>query len=353
MSILGYTDSHYGGTSNICLNNVKDALHRINGGKKDAHLFHWNPKTIFRTLGGEHAQGVARIPGLSNENWFVVSRGARRAGEILEFIYFKDIVSDGSPLANALIRNSDDGTNILSYDPPEHANNHAGGIQAVGKYLFVGSDGTSGSRVDIYDVSTLPSGGKPFQVSELLMGTLGETEANSVSAHWVAAQRLEDGRYLMVVGKDQRERGIFNGRRRKRTKKQHRAWFYISTTNDLEYTDWNFISFWDYAPIAERKAYQSANMLVQCDGAVYLAMMRPGRAKKNYIDLWRVDYNPENEIEPIKVDQKRIFKRRRKGRCTLNAGGGIHITPDSNDLVIYCSEKADRHDMQIDEYRDK
>lgn len=342
----GYSIPDYGGTANLCIDNAAEALHRIDGGKRDAHLLHYKPKSAFRIK--SHAQGVARLPGLGDENWFAVSRKARHLNEIIEFVHFDQILSDGGPLATARTKNGSHGKNVLSFDPPEHTNNHAGGIQAVVRYLFVGSDGDS-SRVDAYDVSNVPYGGNPRHVTQLIIGKRGEPKGDSPAAHWVAAARLEDGRYVLAVGKDERDLA--------KTNKPHHAWFYISKNPSLEDTDWFYWGFWDYSRVqgrgAHQKAYQSVNAITECNGNVYLAMMRPGRAKKNYIDLWHLGINEDLSPRLVKVTQKRIFKRRRKGRCTFNAGGGIHITPDGKDLVIYCTGKKGRKDMQIDEYRDK
>ncbi len=353
--LYGYTQATYGEKDcNPCVNNVIKSLKEMRTGQKQGKRFPFQNKQLGIPSVGitTHAQGVARIPGVENENWLVFSKSGDTHDEAgFIFVSFDNLHSNGISWAKAtpLKKNKwEEGKSQVFFHDPTHQQDHPGGIQALGRTLVSGSDGPNGTLVDFYDASN------PHRVIHLnrlkIDGSQGEKEmepgGKGASAHFISAAKLRDGRYLLFVAKHHRD--FFQSTRGK-------AWAYVSDTKSIQsQTKWKYISFVSFTP--QGIAYQGANLITEAStGKLYLAMMRPDLLMKNYIDLWEVKANPKSKeiddsIKIKLVHTQTVWSRGNGG--TFDAGGGIHITPQGK-MLIYMIDRWQGFDGQInlEEYR--
>ncbi|MCB1033097.1 MAG: hypothetical protein KDD47_04605, partial [Acidobacteria bacterium] len=294
-----------------------------------------------RNLGGlgEHFQGIARLQG---RRYLVVSGGVKndtpRRSELLVY----EMGSQSSTGAWSLPSYG------YSYLSPAAADRliaveridetlwHAGGIQAFGNVVAVpvfGDDpGSQGSEIRFYDL-TFPSA--PFELSTWI------DRAPGVKSNAVGFTRLQDDHYGLVVWDDTY------------------LDFYRSNTTSL---GGGFPATFARVPkndvvggfqsggggISGFGAYQSVNLVMQCDGAMYLVGARnkekgsptfstPG---DDLATLYRVQWSvgsdglPDYASPPTlyKVDQHTIYCEDQQ--CNFGAGAGIYV-PNTGKLWLY------------------
>jgi hypothetical protein len=317
---------------NACVNNVREAFKNIGDDRSHRHSFHNNGLGNERWRIADHIQSVARIPGLDQENWMVMTRGGEHKGEGgLYLVPFRDIRSNGGAWKHADSRKSDSSQEAIFH--PVYDTIHSGGVQPLGTLLFVANECGSGcdGQVDVIDVSN-PKEVKI--VSKLLvareeLSLVNEHEQMRSKASSVASVKLTDGRYLTYVG------GRISGRY---------GWFYASDSTQInEQTNWSYLNNFHSADDKKMSwgGWENAAFLTECgSGDIYYVGMGE---RKSRAQLYKV----------IERDQKLGFefvaKKNLDGSLlnSMRLGGGIHITPE-HELVMYSST---RHGKRINEFR--
>ncbi len=338
-TLSGDTTCPYGSAS--CLPCVADVLAQINDLKTeedDSGEFNFRNKANginFSLL--KHAQGIARIPGCGSENVFVITRHhtTRTAGNGIISIVFPEVQSGGDGFMGSGIDKSNSGEIVQLFSTND--NRHPGGCQIIGQTLLVTHE--SGVRdmkdkswISFYDVSNPADMRETSRLymdgTDILGQTYPLTPAGQADAVGIA--KLEDGRYLLLA---------MESRRRM---KNDVAWFFVSTTNDLNNTEWEFRQFWQQTELIpgrkDWRVYENINLVTNCsDGQIYLLGFH-GVGRNNYLDVFSLNLDLKDRIIVKRVLIKAI--RTRLGGASFRAGGTVHVTP-ANDLVLYGIEKAE------------
>ncbi|MFT3772401.1 MAG: hypothetical protein QM820_43965 [Minicystis sp.] len=210
---------------------------------------------------------------------------------------------------------------------------HAGGIQALGTLLAVPNENHDTdcdicgdlpvevrTQIRFFDVST--------PTSPNLLGFVGQDVLASTEAGAVALARLQNNRILMAVARTE----------------SYMLDFYVSEPNDP--LAWSHIDTWwrseahSTLPDGDTSVgdYQGINFVTRCsDGALFLA----GTHKSgdiwggDWVDLFRVELDVNTSVL-TKVAKRHIHCDQ---QCSLDAGGGLYVTPDGR-LVVYATEHA-------------
>jgi hypothetical protein len=348
--LRGYTHSEYGNSdNNPCVNNLLSQLESLSTDNDESSVYKFNSSDLGLTMNiFKHPQGIARIPGIENENWMLITKNhltnENEAGVIS--ILFDDINSNGDAWQNQ----PKSGPGKMEQFYTTNDNKHPGGCQLIGHQLAVAHETATDDTADptwisFYDVSN------PEHISESNRFCFNGIDAvgnpyfltNKGQAICVGLTKLENGKYLMLALESRRRLPSDVG------------WFFISTTDNLKNTDWEFIQFWhqdDLLPAKnEFRTYENINLVTDCaDGNIYMLGFY-GKGKSNAIDVFHITTNIDNTITLEKVFEKKV--KTRSGGASFRAGASIHITPD-NKLVLYCVEKADSGKwLTIEEFTQK
>lgn len=201
---------------------------------------------------------------------------------------------------------------------------HPGGIQAVGDFLVVASEGLEEQPpfVDIFRRQASVVAYDHLQ-RITLYGDLGEPVAPTRFITAPALTRLRSGRYLLfVLGKDEDQQG----------------WFYVSDQTALgEATSWSFLDHvyvpWFYQNVAlvtecgTRSLYLIATNNIDYDGAA--------NSGTEYADLMLVDWDPGSLEVELPLINLRAFDAGGSGFCTFRAAATPFV--DANgELSLYC-----------------
>lgn len=396
---------------NTCVTDVDETFKKASGSRHKRKSYQFAP--TYGPLNGvakperyatnkvgitkDHVQGITRIPGLGYENYFAMTRNARKGIDGGLYIGKLDgIRSDGGSWAAARTQFSNRATRY-SYHRLRGLN-HGGGLQALGSMIFVAADCNEGqtcnAQIKIIDarqperpkeINALVIDGKQNELSSSQTRTAaGKTINVHSNAAAVAAIRLQSGHYLVFI-----RGGASYG------------WFYISTTPGIgKYTKWKFLDFWhqdDLKRGAKWVSFENINFIADCEGYIYMVGMG---TSDNTSALYRLtctngniksflnnhSAKPRFNFEyissrglntdapganvfdlaegrivrgllgliPISIggfsfDQ--LHEAEALWGVTLRNGGGIHITPDKG-LVSYATGRhSNGQPIQIDEFR--
>jgi hypothetical protein len=353
----GDTHCQYGERDcNVCVQDVRTAYDALNTGRRDSHVFRFDPSVTGtdRIRLNQHIQGMARIPGLANDNWIVFSKHDQnephQAGLVL--VEYPAINSDGDAWKHAE-RTSDRGDAQHFFTNAD--TDHPGGMQITGKVLAVGMDCDSDpicserAWVDFYDLAQADHGVVTQLHRLVLDGSRGEahqfppgavpSDEKASKAHYVSVVKLASGHFLLfVVGA-----------------KDNRGWFYVTDSSNLNAdTTWTYLQYWHAShtmPSGRWSTYQNGNFITECStGDIYFFGMKEALGRRNHLDLYRLER--EEQFRFHWVARKVVWNR--FGGCSLRGGGSVHVTPDRNEIVLYCIEKNQRHgpNMTLEEFRD-
>ncbi|MEM9824534.1 MAG: hypothetical protein AAF985_25835 [Bacteroidota bacterium] len=290
----------------------------------------------------KHTQGIGRIPGLDNENWLLIPRHHHRkvaeAGIIS--VEYPSIESQGK----AWRQNSQ---GHMRHFYSTHDNHHPGGCQMIGQTLVVAhengqKDLPAQSWISFYDAKN------PKAIKEVNRLYLDGTDAAGQSfpiiakgqATCVAISRLPNQHYLLFA-LDSRE-----------SLKKKKGWFFLSTSTDLQQTDWVYRQFWQQQETLPHEdswqTYHNIGLIEDCqDGQLYLCAYA-GKGTKNVIDVFQLLFQESGTIALKKVMEKKVFTRS-KG-ASFRAGSTLHISPD-HELILYAVEKDEKGRwMMVEEF---
>lgn len=227
--------------------------------------------------------------------------------------------------------------------------NHPGGIQALGRYLFVPlenipdvlcnicalSDGSDAAAIAAYDVC---SGQDPATCNPTAAPAKLWTLPVSKAAKWVTAAKLSDGRYLLVVGKDgEMELRISQSGAALASPTAFGSASFVKSTASLGWDD-----------------YQNVNLVTQCgSGNLFLLAshntgtnLTPGN---DWIDLWQLEItevtsgtNRSYSVSKlVKISNRHLYcSTPGPKQCDLDAAGGVYVDPDGR-LLYYATEHDD------------
>lgn len=288
-----------------------------------------------------HIQGMGRIPDVGNNNWVVFSRSEDGDPATIFVGELGDIDSAGGHWGPHTDENDAERKIITSVKMIEPSLNHYGGLQMLGKHLFVGADclkadycKAAQSRIDIYDLSD--------PVKPVLINGENMFIPDS-SAGAVAAVKLKNGHYLVLVS--------------------YSRYFVSDQTSLDEDTTWTPLYTWDSANLINGgptgptksgwRSYENLNFVTECKtGDLYLIGTNRGNqdldgwlgidtdAKgDDWMDLYLVEGNMlGGDIKLTKLDDRHMYCD--QVGCNLAASGNIYITPQGN-MVMYSSTKDD------------
>jgi len=386
---------------NTCVPDVPAAFGRASGSHKMRKSYKFAPKhgplngvakpekfAQEVIISNDHIQGITRLSGVGNENYFAMTRNARKGIDGGLYIgKFDGIKSNGGSWASARTQTSNTATKY-SYHRFRRLN-HAGGLQALGSMIFVAADCNEkqicDAQIKIIDASqperpkeinALVIDGKQNELSPSQTRTAaGKTIKVSSNAAAVAAIRLQNKHYLVFV-----RRGSSDG------------WFYISTTPYIKKdTKWKFLDFWhrdDLKRGTKWYSYENVNFIADCNGSIYMVGMGTSdnvsalyrltsrynsyTKKRNfnfeYVDKrglntdaplanifdpfdWKIVKGVLGWFSGIKIkgySVDKIHELEGTWGVTLRNAGGVHITPDKG-LVSYATSR--KPTIQIDEFR--
>lgn len=292
---------------------------------------------------GGHIQGFARIPGLGDEDWFVMSRSNERGRPAgLLYVRLEDVPGrDGDRLVA-----SPEDRDLFWHDTPRPADppqyhgarafvsipetRHPGGIQVIGRLVAVPSycntpscDGKA--FVDFYDsavCSRNPRDEGCLVNRKLLDGGL---LIRDDKAYHVAVTRLPDRRYFMVVNRS--NLGLADS--------------YVSSTTTIDRsTRWlEHGRHWTSGFKNGFHTYQNVNFVTECTTrrTYMLGFARDGSpgSDTNLVDLYQV------AIEGGSLHIRRIRHTRylaaTGGSCQMEGGASVYVTP-RGEMLVYCSQ---------------
>ncbi|MFQ5641404.1 MAG: FlgD immunoglobulin-like domain containing protein [bacterium] len=234
---------------------------------------------------------------------------------------------------------------------------HPGGMQAIGKYLFVGSDGRIGHQRDSA-LFTLWDMSHPLAPREVWAQ---RWELPVENANSVGITRLQDGRYLMVralsdakqlefyvLGNDLEvsPAQYFNGQ-------VWDLWDHSELRTELLKEDGSpDLSWSDLGSIFGNAGYQSTNIVTECGtGRLYLIASHGRRPESHgggdFVDAYHLDIpvlrpNPDRQEEGViitKVAKRHMFPAGNAGarQGDLQAAAGVYVSPDHK-LYFYATE---------------
>jgi hypothetical protein len=225
---------------------------------------------------------------------------------------------------NALDRISMSKTIRTDYD-------HAGGMQAIGKYLLVGSEtqGIPHHKIAILSLFDMSTPQDPPLV--------WEKQVSVDQAGAAGIVRLDNGTYIML--RVMRDADTLD--------------FYWKHSSDLRPSDWDEKPFYRWTPNERRSElynpdgsldnnwsnYQNINIITEC-GSGRLFLIASNNDGSDFVDAYRLDITTSlNKIIITKVAKRHMFPEDNSGerQGDLQAAGGVYISPD-NKLYFYATE---------------
>jgi len=337
---------------------VKDAIHAINTLRDRGETMGFHMSFGYPPLSGSgtksHWQGIQRMMRDSSSKQIVVLSSSHRGQDsshlaIVELasrdgrqdrlrsnrLRFNKLTRDVIPLRIDRVSLSLQLTN--EYD-------HPGGMQAIGSYLLVGSDGNLGHYRNsaVFQLWNLSNPRSPYRV--------WEKELPGSNANSVGIVRLEDGRYLMLRAMGDAKALLFYilediGPELKPTI-PFAKW---ELGNDPVYSDigdnkWGDLGCGPAGIPLTNAGYQNTNLVAECKtGNIYLVATHgrcPAGGGADFVDLYKIDIPIEGGMVIVtKVAKRHMFPGDnaddRQG--DLQAGAGVFISRN-NKLYVYASE---------------
>ncbi len=346
-------DPQGSGDSNACVENVIDAVNTLRNRGETMGFYDGPPHPPVDNRDGRHWQGIQRlpiIPGTGLDKAYIVvssnhdgqpspfSRSAvvelaTRDGDGLRFrsnrLLFGALTRDVYP---------DPSDRVVHSEIITREYKHPGGMQAIGKYLLVGSERQYGHLRPTAPFSL-------WDMSDPLAPRKGwEWELDVAAANSVGIVRLADGRYLMLRALGDAKNLEFYVLGRDLEKDPARwNYRYMRTEGPDGDREWADL---DCGILGTGKAgYQNTNMVKECGtGTLYLIASHgrcPGqRGGGDFVDAFRLDISAlPGKVVITKVAKRHMFPGDnaddRQG--DLQAAAGAYVGPD-NKLYFYATE---------------
>ena len=287
-----------------------------------------------------HIQGMARIPNLDENNWFVFTRsvnmdtGAFFAGQLT------DMPSAGGHLGAAEVED-DSARQITEYYTMDMFGvysgdlNHYGGLQMLGQYMFTGAECHDPG---VYTGCNTPPSAFVFDFSDpsnvsilSSIDVYNLTPGNVDKVGTTASVKLYNGNYLVMTGDSD----------------ANNQYFFISDSDTLNTsTTWEYRESWNESELLDGGSgdvtwgsYQNLNFVTECGtGDIYLVGTNKDAAVlgDDWLDLFLVADDVDSNVYIVKRAQKHMYC----DWCNYDASGNVYITPERN-MVIYSSDKDD------------
>ncbi len=289
---------------------------------------------------GEHFQGIARLQG---RRYLVVSGGVKNGSPRRSELIVYEMGSQSATGAWALpsygydYRSPAAADRLITVERIDETLWHAGGIQAHGNVvavpIFGDNPGSQGSEIRFYDLS-VPTA--PFELTAARIDRAAGLKSNAAGL-----ARLSDDHYMTLVWDDTHldfYRSVstsLGGGFPTTFARVHKD----NVVGGFQSGGGGFSGF---------GTYQNVNLVMQCDGSMYLVGARnkekgsptfstPG---DDLATLYRVSWPmgssglPDYTVEPTiyKVDQQTFYCRNQQ--CNFGAGAGVY-TPNSGKLWLY------------------
>lgn len=263
-----------------------------------------------------HHQGIQRL-NRHGKSYFVVSDSTE--DDVQAGLEIVEMRSRGST-TEALGRN----VTPLWYPPrvdhivaylgdPNTYRNHAGGIQALGRFVITPFENVSGLVTAGFRIADLENPAAPSWTSTTL-----RTKGNLTGAGSAAMTRLSDGRFLaLVFGRNAFDVEVFVSSRPEMPgiAESLGAWLSVA----LSETPSTF------------NAYQNTQLITECDGSLYLlGTYKSSLTCKDWADLFRVSFSPT--FEPtFRLLASRTFACLSESTggmryCDFQAGAGAYVS---------------------------
>lgn len=387
-STLGAQDFYHGDLStpngdeacNPCAENVVQAVNTLRDHGTSLG-FHWgdNYPVVEGAGTPSHWQGIQRLPIMNFEvpylavssshrtyvitpvgiqqvsgpaHFAVVEMGSRRGNRGLRLrsnrLEFGKLTRNVAPDPKDRIAHS----HVITSDY-----DHPGGMQSIGQYLLVGSDGNiehsrQTASFSLWDMSHPLSPRNVWGYG----WELPVTNANSVGI-----ARLEDGRYFMVRAlgdAKELEFYLLSDDLEENPATYHEdapwdRWHYSELQSELEDSDGSLDRAWaDLGSLFGDAGYQNTNLVTECETGDLFLICTHGRRPESiggadFVDAYRIDipkerpdpYSPGEGVTITKVAKRQMFPsgnaNSRQG--DLQAAAGIYVSPN-HQLYVYATE---------------
>ena len=283
----------------------------------------------------DHWQGIQRLP-VDNGKWLAVSYDD--TGDGPGGVGFVHMASRAPVEQGGRLRSNRLGLINVEHTPPQsndrlmskvdsgtNSLQHAGGMQALGRYLAVPYEGTAPtSEVRIYHV------GNPGNPS--LAYTLQRAgKENSGAVGWV---KLNDGRYLLMVGGyDSKPLDFYLSPNITGPYTLHKSW-----TGSIE-------------------SLQNSNIITDCStGSLYIIGNYKNLLGKDWIVLYSLKVpSSSGSVSVTKVSSRHVYCSYGSvpKQCDMNAAGGAYVS-EAHELYYYATEHDNRGPLgtvKMEEFR--
>jgi len=324
--LTGKTTCPYGATDcNPCAANVVDSMNRLRthgdtlgyrmNGAADVDAFHhWQGVQRLMTHGGRYL-AISRSVEDADVGFVVVEMGSRDGtGARLRSNRLQPGVRSVLTAPPA-----EDGVVVeVPRDPEFH---HAGGIQALGNFLALPVESSEASRVLFYDMTD--------PLAPRRMATEVDHTPFGTAAGAALVARLADDRILLGIGRG--DSTVLD--------------FYVSTGSDLETAGFEHFDSWSrdesHSDLPDGDgnfaAYQSINLITQCDGTLFLVGTHENTQiglGADFADTFRLENGPGDDVVITKVARRHLTC---DGQCNLDAAGGVYLDPEGH-ILVYGTE---------------
>lgn len=370
--------------SDICNPCVEDVIHAINTLRNRGETlgFNWgdNHPEVRGAGTKNHWQGVQRMPASQSSPPLIIVTSSHRYSVLQPTGDFVEI-AEPSRFAVVEMASRDNGDGRLRSNRLEYGRltrdvrpdqrdrivesqiinrdfDHPGGIQAIGKYLLVGTDGAidhfrETAAFSLWDMANARA---PRAIWDSPVWELPGANANSAGI-----ARLDDGRYLMLRALGDAKNLEFylldsslesNPAESPQTELWD-SWHYSELQSELYNPDGTISDSWArvdelFGPVG----YQNTNVVVECGtGTLYLIASHgrspQGFGDEDWVHAFRIDLprakpateQSEDGVIITKVARRRLYPdgnaQVRQG--DLQAAGGAYVSPD-NKLYFYATE---------------
>jgi hypothetical protein len=262
-----------------------------------------------------HWQGVQRT-GFDSARHLFVSRSGGEPAVLVVKLEARPAL--GGPLGeNSSPLDSPAGDRVVGWIDPDPGLNHAGGMALVGSLLAVPMSGGGRSRVVFLDISDPES---PRRLTTLDHDTV-PVPSTPRDASAVGMVRLEDGRYLLVLGV--RSSKILE--------------FYRSRGTSLPGSALSFELLGLVQGLGV-SGFQNLSLLTQCDGALFLlgthnTAVPPPSKGRDHLHWYRLVAGPDALPRLQKGGERWLHCE----FCNLAAGAGFFVTRERA-LLLYATE---------------
>lgn len=370
---LGYLQSPAGsGTCNPCVENVIESINTLQN-RGETLGFYWgdNYPAVAGSGTSNHWQGIQRLPlmGLAAP-YLVVSSSHRYPINIPKPAYFAVVEMESRGAVTGRLRSNRLEFGKLTRDVPPNPLDrivkaqmitpefdHAGAMQAIGKYLLVSadertSDSQNLSLLTLWDMSTpyAPQNvwrDPAWELPGRYAGSVGIVKLEN--SKFLLVRALQDAKqlefYILQPDLEENPATYLDG-------SPWDTWDYRELKSDLHEADGTLDLNWaDLYNVLGKAGYENVNIVTECgSGRLYLIAShgrRPsGFGGEDCVDAYRLEVPVERPKpdSPDGVIITKVAKRQlhpvgnagaRQG--DLQAAAGIYVSPD-NKLYFYATE---------------